>query len=548
MKSRNDWTKEEIAQAINDIKATGLKFIDSKKPSLNKFNKQLYIDINKTYPNLFSSYQELYYSCKESVLSDIRFCPICGTRVKFNTYYKYRLTCSTSCKTKYQYKFQGCVNPSNRPEVVAKRTKTFIDRYGVSNPSQLKEVKEKKVATCKIHFGVDHPGQVESGKIKSKQTKFTKYGNENFTNRAKALVTCKDKYNVDNPKQTHLLNFDKLNEAYWREHFIKDGYFLTYECASFHNITYSALLKKKKLFNIAETTKIHVGKTQAEIYDFVKQYEPNVLLNDKIVLDNKELDIYLPSKKIAIEYDGLMFHSFGKSEHTMFNNYADEKSNIHLEKTQLCAEKGITLLHIFENEWLDVNKQAIWKSIILNKLGKSSRLYARKCEIREVSTQTDFLNKNHLQGYCPSKINIGLYYNNELVSLMTFGKPRFNKKYEWELLRFCNKINTTVIGSASKLFTYFQKQYASKVVSYANRRFSQGSLYNILGFKKYTETTPNYFYFTETDRLLLSRLQYQKHKLKSKLDKFDSTLTESANMYNNGFRKIYDCGNITYVT
>ena len=129
---------------------------------------------------------------------------------------------------------------------------------------------------------------------------------------------------------------------------------------------------------------------------------------------------------------------------------------------------------------------------------------------------------------------------------MTFGKPRFNKEYDYELLRFCNTLNTSVMGGASKLLSYFIKNYNPKsILSYANLRWSMGNLYEKLGFTLISQSSPNYFYFNN-DLILHSRIEFQKHKLKDKLENYNPDLTESENMYNNGYRKIYDCGNLVY--
>ena len=119
-----------------------------------------------------------------------------------------------------------------------------------------------------------------------------------------------------------------------------------------------------------------------------------------------------------------------------------------MNKTNECEKQGIHLVHIFENEWNF--KQAIVKSRIKNLLGVFGfTIYARKCEVKEVSSKEsfEFQNQNHIQGGVHSKVNIGLYYENELVSLMTFSKPRFNKKHEWELVRFCNSLKETIVQS-----------------------------------------------------------------------------------------------------
>ena len=273
--------------------------------------------------------------------------------------------------------------------------------------------------------------------------------------------------------------------------------------------------------------------------------------NTKSVITPYELDVYSVEHKFAVEYNGLVWHSFGKSSYSMFNNHTREDNNNHLHKTELCESNGLQLFHIFENEWLNDNKRAIWESVLKNKMGISNRIYARKCVIRELDSKVtnEFLEDNHLQGKCVASIKLGLYHKNTLVSVMTFGKSRYSKDYQYELIRFCSKLNTTVVGGASKLLKYFERNYSpSSIVSYANRRWSAGSLYETLGFEFLHNSAPNYFYFRGDDSSELhSRVKFQKHKLKGKLDVFDPNLTETQNMYNNGYRKIFDSGNKVYV-
>jgi hypothetical protein len=143
---------------------------------------------------------------------------------------------------------------------------------------------------------------------------------------------------------------------------------------------------------------------------------------------------------------------------------------------------------------------------------------------------------------------MGLYYNNILVSIMTFGKPRFNKKVEYELIRFCTKKNLTVQGGGSKLLKAFEKTYKPKsLLSYANRRWSTGNFYIKVGFNFIENTKPNYFYFLPNEKILYSRNKFQKHKLKNLLDYYIEEKTETENMYNNNYRKIYDSGNKVFI-
>ena len=255
-------------------------------------------------------------------------------------------------------------------------------------------------------------------------------------------------------------------------------------------------------------------------------------------MNGKELDIYIPDRKLAFEYDGLYWHK---------DNGCGNDRNRHLFKTELCESKGIHLVHIFENEWL--NKRSIVESRIKNLLGVFDKIvYARKCEVKEVPSKDsfEFQNMNHIQGGVHSSVNIGLYYEDELISLMTFSKPRFNKKYDWELVRFCNKIGYHVPGAASRLLKHFERQYNSRSISsYADRRWSIGNLYSKFGFKPVPTSKPNYWYIVDGE--LESRVKYQKHKLNSILEHFDSSKSEWDNMKDNGFNRIFDCGNLVFL-
>jgi hypothetical protein len=242
---------------------------------------------------------------------------------------------------------------------------------------------------------------------------------------------------------------------------------------------------------------------------------------------------------IAIEFDGLYWHSEKKV-----------KNDYHLNKTIECEKKGIQLIHVFEDEWL--YKQDIVKSRLSNILGLTpSKIYGRKTEIREVTPKDSkvFLDTNHIQGNVNSSIKLGLYYNDELVSLMTFGTLRksmggISKEGSYELFRFCNKLDTTVIGGADKLLKHFIKTYNPKeIISYADRRWSQGGLYEKLGFTHIHDSKPNYWYIIGTNREY--RFKYRKDVLVK--EGFDPSKTEHQIMLERGINRIYDCGNKKYV-
>lgn len=146
---------------------------------------------------------------------------------------------------------------------------------------------------------------------------------------------------------------------------------------------------------------------------------------------------------------------------------------------------------------------------------------------------------NHIQGPAKASAKLGLFHNNELVSIMSFGKSRF-KKDELELIRYCTKLNTQVIGGFSKLVKYFGKSF----ITYCDLIYSNGAGYLKNGFNLIDTTKPNYWYFKNNSIDLQPRQKYQKHRLSAILKSFDPKLTEHENMRNNGYLRIFDCGNL----
>ena len=278
-----------------------------------------------------------------------------------------------------------------------------------------------------------------------------------------------------------------------------------------------------------------------EIYNFVCEHLPGetVVKKDRTALKDMELDIFIPTRNIAIEFDGLYWHS------ETFKN-----KNYHLEKTEKCASIGIRLIHIFEDEWMF--KKEICKSRILNILGLTDRrIYARNCVVEHISDKEakSFIENNHIQGYVRGKFRYGLKYNGELVSVMTFSALRRNlgtkkKEGSYELLRFCNKTGCSVIGGASKLLKHFVKEENPiEIISYADRRWSNGNLYEQLGFVLSHISPPSYFYVEKQQRK--NRFCYRKDVLMSKYG-CEKEETEHEFCLKNGWYRIYDCGTMVY--
>jgi very-short-patch-repair endonuclease len=271
---------------------------------------------------------------------------------------------------------------------------------------------------------------------------------------------------------------------------------------------------------------------ERELRKFLNELAPEeIKLNYRHLIGKMELDIVLPDHKLAIEFDGLHWHN----ENVVENDY-------HLKKTEACESVGYQLIHIFEDEWR--YKKEIVQSRLNGILGKNDKIYARKTVCREISYKEskEFLEKSHIQGNCMSKWQYGLFYNDKLVAVMTFGKSRFAD--EFELLRFANALNTNVVGGASKLLKHFVKEHPeiSKIVSYADRRWSRGNLYEKIGFKFLRKTDPSYFY--RVGRVRKSRFEFQKHKLVEQ--GFDPNKTEHEIMKERKCPRIYDCGTLKY--
>lgn len=510
-------------------------------------------DYFKSKINEFGSKQ--YYVA--SLYGKLNKCLWCGK-------YCLRDLCSCRCVGFYNASRKTTDDYNN---IHIKMNQTMIKKYGsIENAKKISNEKCKKTQFKKYgcFFSQTEKGRELSGSsaLKGKETHFKKYGcwySQTEEGRKKISIASKEaakktrlhwlkKYGVNYASQRKFLNINDLNKEFIESHFVENGCLDKEAVKKYYNFSDSHFSTIKKKFNIQIPNKINKLKAQRELFDLINV--KNKIRDDKSLIYPKEIDILLPDFKLGIEYDGLLFHSQGKSKHSIFNT-PDFDKNYHLNKTELCESKGFQLFHIFESENID-----LWLSMINNKLGLNKKIYARKCVIKEIDTKecSYFLNENHLQGNIPAPTRIGLYYESELVQVMTFGKSRFNKKYDFELLRLCSKKFVNVVGGASKLFNYFLIKYNPKsIISYANRRFSQGKIYEVLGFKKIGITKPNYFYFKSRNALknmkeakLYSRIKFQKHKLKNILTNFDSKLSESENMFNNGYRRIFDCGNLVY--
>lgn len=431
-----------------------------------------------------------------------------------------------------------------------------IEKYGVEYYSQSDEFKEKYKDTIQNKYeGLTHYSQTSEFKEKYKNTIQNKYeGLNHYSQTSEFKEKCKStmnlKYGSNSFNSKHIMNRELLTKEYIENNFINNKIVDLYEFMKFYNIHSKSTVYKKLLELDVDYTTSNQSLYEQEIVEWLSSLNIKTETHVRSIIKN-EIDIYLPDYKVGIEFNGLYWHSFG------LNNVSDNQGNRsfqykrHLEKTEafesLSSEHQ--LFHIFENEWVDQTKQNIWKSIILNKLGLYKiKIFARKCKIKLVNNNDAnlFCYNNHIQGIRNSSINIGLYYDTELISLMTFGKmPNSN---DYELFRFCNKIDHIVVGAASKILKYFEMNYKyNNLISYANRRWSKGNLYNVLNFELSNISKPNKFIIIKNSMILQSRLMWQKHKLESKLELYNKEYSADINIINNNHRIIWDSGNYSFI-
>lgn len=521
--------------------------------------------------------RQLLYHYKTG-LANKPVCPVCSNDLAWNSDARaYRRFCSKKCTgigtsvqasnthlkkygqhysstTEFKDKVQqtsltrfGVEHYSKTSEFSERTKATNLDKFGVEFPAQSLSVKKKTKAVIMDRYGVENIMQLPESVNKLKDTKQARYNNPTYNNVEKRKKTNLEVYGVEHPLQsteiqqksslTRKTNYydpavlSKLNNKDWLEEQFKSGLSVG-EIAKILDVSSSNLCKYFNNYGINVNVGRNTSSIEREVVNFISSLGiTNIITNDRTILNKQEIDIYLPDYQLAIEVNGLYWHceSHGKSR------------LYHYNKSKECLQKGIQLLHILDVSW--ISKKEIWESIITSKLNLNSRLYARKCTVAELDTQTakQFINENHLSGYIGGCKKLGLYYNSELVQVAVFGKARFNKKYDYELIRLASKLGINVVGGASKLLA----QVKGSIVSYADLAYSNGKVYRNLGFEQLGQATVD-FYYVKNNRLE-SRNKYQKHNLKKMLTTFDSTLSAWENMQLNGYDRFWGAGQLTFV-
>ena len=510
--------------------------------------------IQRMYPDFFEFIEEyywqydfleaLYLACNN--LSNPPSCPVCGKTLKYrnNGYPTY---CSSKCVgigTKEKAAATNLEKYGTKSFLTTNKCKqalkdTNLKKYGVEHHFNSKEVQYGIKKTILKKYGVDNALKLESAKQALKVANLKKYGVEHHFNSKEVQRKIHEK-----KKANH------INSTPYLLGYTEDGLMI---CKCPHPD--SCTKCKEKQFEIGNTNYHNRINCKCEICTILHPINdneswPEKELRDYIqslgfdcekntdILKGRELDIYIPQKKIAIEFNGCYWHS---TKH--------KQPSYHYQKWKDCFDAGIQLITIWEDWWINYKEKC--KNLIRSKLGVyKERIYARKCTVKDIPVNDSraFCNKYHIQGASPASIHIGLFHGEELVSVMTFAKQRQGigkaKIKPWELVRYCSG-ESHVIGGAGKLFKFFLRKYhPDRVVSYSSNDISIGGVYKALGFQLTKQNKSSYWYIGY-DMKRHHRYSFNKFNLK-KMGFDTEHLTESQIMDSLPYLKIYDSGTMTW--
>lgn len=480
-------------------------------------------------------------------------------------------------KETYEAKAQEKFN-----KLCKKVSKELLKRYYIEENHSLVntythfDITEGQCLRLIKHYDLKKPKTLS--KVHSAKTKEQRYADANYNNREQASRTCLEKYNVDNPakvdvfmKNAYQTKVDKYginNSNNWvKGHETRIDNFgsleESYRITTLHR--QETLLDEYGVDNIAklEETKEKIKTSTRNTFQEKYGVDCYWLLPDaKRSNDSKNSSYNLAFEQLLIQNNisferevtvGRFIYDFKVGNYLIEINptathnvtwspYSDSgiDKKYHKNKSDNAIQYGYRCIHIWE--WDDYNK--VIKQLLLPR----TKIYARNCIIRDVKLQEakEFINKNHLQGYARDSIRLGLYYNNELVSIMTFGKPRYSLTAEYELIRYCS--SCTVIGGAEKIFKYFLKTYNPEfVVSYCDTAKFVGNVYNKLGFEYITSTLSHHWFNFKTKQHILDSLLRKRGFDQLFNTDFGKGTSNSDLMIQHGFVEVVDSGQNTYM-
>ena len=536
------------------------------------------------YPTDISFQEKIYWYFNN--IHTYPLCPICGKRLKLiNVREGYQKTCSKKCSNSNPCKIQkskdtciekyGGVAPACSLQIRKQIEITTTEKYGVKNAMQNDNIKSKQKRTCLSkyggqgnssniifdkykktcleRYGVENSSQSRECINKMKQTNLERYGVECVMNTPENLIKQKEgKRKKVHSHYPEIIDFNNHNWICDCPHSncnkCKERWYETPASIYRDRLRDGTELCTRLLPVGADNTK---GTTiELFIRDILDKYNIEYTINDRSIISPKELDIYIPSKNIAFECNGVYSHS---------TNYINPKkeSSYHINKYILCKEKNIQLISLWE-DWIK-NKPSIIESVVKSKLGIYDYRYGArqfKVSLCDKSVARQFLKANHIQGSTTFDIAYGLYKNDELYAVMTFGKKKAlsgNNQVEcneWALNRFCTKLNTQIVGGAEKLLKAFIRNYNPKIItSFACNDISNGNLYKKLGFITDSKINNSYWYIKAGSLERYHRSTFTKSSIVRRgwKDKIDNSWTEIEIMNQHKYLRIYDSGTTKYI-
>lgn len=504
------------------------------------------------------------YKCRRKYCYRVHYaiCPICGSEyvIDDNSLREPRKACSKECTGKLthitlaktmQEKY-GVDNPSQHPEFHAKAVasinlkkdqiaahlrqtmidqygglgtaspilkekiqNTIRDRYGVDNVSELQEVRDKisealksetsrakYISTSQEHFGTDYPAQSDEVQYHMRKTCLERYGTE-YVGSLPEVIEKRKNTSLERYGYTTYLSTDAAREQ----------------------------ARKSILANFSG----RVSKRNKEFGEVLSTY--GIGYEFEYYLNRKWYDLHLKDTDIVIEIDPSYTHSAVPSHWSDTGLSAD----YHRMKTQKASECGYRCIHVFD--WDNMK-------LIAQMLQAKEVIYARKCEVVKLTLQQakEFIDVHHLQQDARgAKFCYGLTYNDELVCAMTFGRPRYTSKYQWELLRLCTLPGKSVVGGASRMFKQFlQDANPQSIISYCDLSKFSGEVYLKLGFKLDHVSAPSKVWSKGDKRITDNLLRQRGYDQLFDTDYGKGTDNEKL-MIENGWLPVYDCGQAAYI-
>lgn len=454
----------------------------------------------------------------------------------------------------------GADNPLKVESIKEKVKNTNNKRYGGNAPACSSEIQAKMQQTCMDKYNSTNPYGSDEIKTKIKYTKLSRYNDEHFVNKEKISQTWQNKSSKEmndiriKREQTNLEKFGFKN-PFENKDFMRQVYLNKYGVD--HPWKVQSIREKIKqtiqekygvpYYCLTEDCISHQGKTISKVnLRFAKLLEDNnIEYEHEFVLEDKAYDFKVGNTLIEINPTYTHNSTVGPYIHDKLLPGKDE--HYHLDKTLLANKYEFKCIHIFDND--------DWNKVVNMFIPKKNKVYARNCEIKLVPLKETnaFLNTYHLQNTCRGQsIRLGLFYHDELIEIMTFGKSRYNKKYEYELLRLCTHKDYVISGGSEKLWSYFLNNYNPKsIISYCDNSKFSGAVYERLGmeYKGLTQPVGNWYNLSsdEPAMFVLDSLLRQRGYDQLFSTSYGKGTSNVQLMIEHGWVQVYNCGQKVFV-